>query len=158
MGIDFSDPAAMIEANSTRPEFQNASIVIYQPGEVGEYDPDTGEYEQTDPTLLYRGQARIVGLRSYRADEADFNPTALKPVRVQVKRDGIEGRVVNNCKAYFTDGGRNPQLTSLVFNVNSDFNSSHVAAYTFEMTVDLDAVDDTPPQFDDDGDYVPEAP
>ena len=53
----------------------------------------------------------------------------------------------DNTKAYFTNGGRNANLVNYVFNLNSDFNSSHVAAYTLELTVSMDATDDNKPVF-----------
>ena len=149
---DFGDWAAEVEEVSTLPEFQNASIIIYVPAHGGTYKWGSGTTTGgTGATKLYEGRARVIGLRSRNQNDEAYNPTALKAVRVQVNRSGIDGRVPNNAKAYFTDGGRNPQLEDYVFNVNSDFNSSQVAAYTFEMTIDLDAEDDTRPVWDDDG-------
>lgn len=145
----FEDWAAEVAEISTLPEFQNAHIVLYTPGDPGDLDVDTGQYSGgTDAVLIYDGQARVVGIRSYRESQENSNPTALKPVRVQIPAVGLTlGRVQNNAKAYFIDGGRNAQLVDYIFNVNSDFNSSHVAAYTFELTVDVDAVDDDKPVF-----------
>jgi hypothetical protein len=143
----FADWADEIAAVSTLPEFQNAAVVIYTPGELGDYDPDTGEYEEGDATLLYSGRCRVVGLRSSRPGDAGYDPDALKSVRIQLPN--VPVRIPNNAKAYFTDGGRNANLTTYVFNVNSDFNSSHVAAYTLELTVAMDITDADPPQFGD---------
>lgn len=141
------EPGAEIAAESTQAIWQNAHIVLYTPAHGGEYDVDTGQTTgETPAALLYDGQARVVGIRSYRESQENSNPSALKPVRVQIP-DRTLGRVPNNAKAYFIDGGRNAQLTEYIFNVNSDFNSSHVAAYTFELTVDLDAVDTDRPTF-----------
>lgn len=134
-----------IKRISTDPEFQNAAVVLYVPGELGEYDPDTGDYEQSDPTLIYQGRCRVVGLRSASNDTQAGNPDSLKAVRIQLAVN--PDRMPDNTKAYFTDGGRNANLTSYVFNVNSDFNSSHVAAYTLELTVSMDATDDNKPVF-----------
>lgn len=143
--IDFTDWASEVEAVSTLPEFQNAQIVIYT-ATVGEYDMDTGDFE-VDYDLIYQGQARVVGVRTSSRDNQNFDPTSIKPVRVQVVRSGISGRVPTDAKAYFISGGRNPQLEEYVFNVVSDFNSSHVAAYTFEFSVDLNATDSDRPVF-----------
>lgn len=145
---EFEDDWAQEIADiSTDPEYQNAHIVLYVPGEQGDIDVDTGTYpDAEDPTLVYDGQARVVGIRSYRESQENSNPTALKPVRVQLLDRNL-GRIPNNAKAYFIDGGRNVQLTDYIFNVNSDFNSSHVAAYTLELTVDLDALDIEKPVF-----------
>jgi hypothetical protein len=149
----WSDWAQTVADISTLPEFQNAAVVIYLPAIGGEYDVDTGTYTGgTDPELLYRGQARVVGIRYHTNDTQANNPTTLKGVRLQIA-DRALGRVPDQARVYFTDGGRNPQLTDYVFTVNSDFNSSHVAAYTFELTVDTEAAGNQP-QFDDDGDWV----
>jgi hypothetical protein len=137
-----------IKAVSTDPQFQNAAVVLYVPGALGEYNPDTGGYDgegSTDPTLVYSGRCRVVGLRSAGDSVQAGNPDSLKPVRIQLASN--PGRMPDNTRAYFTDGGRNANLTSYVFNVNSDFNSSHVAAYTLELTVSMDAVDDDKPVF-----------
>lgn len=134
-----------IKRVSTDPEFQNAAVVLYVPGALGEYDPDSGTYEQSDPTLVYSGRCRVVGLRSADSSNVASNPDQLKAVRIQLADN--PARMPDNTKAYFTDGGRNANLTSYVFNVNSDFNSSHVAAYTLELTVSMDAADSTPPVF-----------
>ena len=134
-----------IKAVSTDPEFQNAAVVLYVPGALGEYDPDTGDYEQSDPILVYSGRCRVVGLRSADSSNVASNPDQLKAVRIQLADN--PARMPDNTKAYFTNGGRNANLTSYVFNVNSDFNSSHVAAYTLELTVSMDAADSTPPVF-----------
>lgn len=147
MAYSFTNWPQTIANISTKPEFQNAHIVLYVPEHGGEYDVDSGETTGgTEAELLYDGQARIVGIRQSAESQQESNPTSLKGVRVQVNNRTL-GRVPNNAKAYFTDGGRNVQLLDYIFNVNSDFNSSQVAAYTFEMTVDLDAVDDDKPVF-----------
>jgi nitrite reductase/ring-hydroxylating ferredoxin subunit len=144
--FDFTDWAQEVEDVSTLPEFQNASIIIFTPAHGGKYNIDTGTVTGgVAAEKLYDGHARIIGLRSRNQNDEAFNPTALKAVRVQVNRAGISGRVPNNAKAFFTNGGRNPQLEDYLFNVNSDFNSSQVAAYTFEMTVDLDATNSDRP-------------
>lgn len=133
---------------STDPEFQNAAVVIYIPAHGGVYDVDTGEYDdETEAELIYEGRCRVVGLRSARGETVAGNPDSLKPVRIQLP--SIPTRMPDNTKAYFTDGGRNANLTSYVFNVNSDFNSSHVAAYTLELTVSMDAADEDRPDFED---------
>lgn len=137
-----------IKQVSTDPQFQNAAVVLYVPGALGEYDPDTGNYDgegATDPELVYSGRCRVVGLRSADSSNVASNPDQLKAVRIQLADN--PARMPDNTKAYFTDGGRNANLTSYVFNVNSDFNSSHVAAYTLELTVSMDAVDDDKPVF-----------
>lgn len=147
MAYSFTNWAQTIADISTRPEFQNAHVVLYVPAHGGEYDVDTGETTGgTEAELLYDGQARVVGVRYHSQTEQGYNPSSLKGVRLQVN-DSALGRVPSNTKAYFIDGGRNIQLLDYIFNVNSDFNSSQVAAYTFELTVDLDAVDDDKPVF-----------
>lgn len=130
---------------STDPQFQNATIVIYIPGALGEYNPDTGNYEQSDPTLVYSGRCRVVGLRSARGDNVAYDPDSLKSVRVQLAEN--PSRTPNQARAYFTDGGRNANLTTYEFAVNMDFNSSHVAAYTLELTVAGDVTDSARPVF-----------
>jgi hypothetical protein len=146
----FADWAEEIAEVSTLPEFMNATVVIYTPGGVGEYDPDTNTYETGDPVLHYNGRARVVGVRSARDDIQAGNPSTLKSVRLQVPREGIPGPIPDQARAYFTDGGRNPILTQYIFTVNSDFNSSHVAAYTLELTVAMDITDADPPAFEED--------
>lgn len=138
-----TDWAQEIADISTLPEFQNASVVLFVPGEASYNDDD--EYVVNDPTLIYKGRCRVVGLRSAFNDIQAGNPDSLKPVRVQLPE--VPPRMPENTQAYFTDGGRNANLTSYVFNVNSDFNSSHVAAYTLELTVSMDAVDNDLPEF-----------
>lgn len=134
-----------IKQVSTDPQFQNAAVVLYVPGAIGEYDPDAGTYEQSDPVLVYEGRCRVVGLRSAGDSVQAGNPDSLKPVRIQLPKN--PGRMPDNTRAYFADGGRNENLTTYVFNVNSDFNSSHVAAYTLELTVSMDATDEDRPVF-----------
>lgn len=142
-----------IKAVSTLPEYQNATAVVYIPGTLGEYNVDTGGYTGgTNPEMIYRGRCRIVGLRSAYGDIQAGNPDSIRPIRIQLAEN--PARLPDNAKVYFTDGGRNANLGSYVFNVNSDFNSSHVAAYTLELRVSMDAKDADPPQFDEDGDYI----
>jgi hypothetical protein len=147
------DFGAEIAELTTDPEWQNATCVIYIPAIGGEYDVDTGTYTGgSDPELIYRGRARAVGIRYHTNDSQASNPTALKGVRLQIV-DRTLGRIPDQARVYFSDGGRNPQLTEYVFTINSDFNSSHVASYTFELTVDVEAAGNQP-EFDEDGDYV----
>lgn len=137
-----------IKRVSTDPQFQNAAVVIYVPGTLGEYNPSTGNYDgdgATDPTLVYSGRCRVVGLRSARGDNVAYDPDSLKSVRVQLAEN--PSRIPNQARAYFTNGGRNANLTMYEFAVNMDFNSSHVAAYTLELTVAGDLTDDDRPVF-----------
>lgn len=146
--IDFSGWAQEVEDVSTLPEFQNANVTIYVPSYGGSWNVDTNtETGGTPASLIYQGRARVVGIRSSSRDQKNYDPTTLKSVRLQVPRSGISKRVPDQARAYFTDGGRNPQLTQYGFTVNSDFNSSHVAAYTFELTVDIGAADGNRPVF-----------
>lgn len=145
---EFSDWAQEVEDISTLPEFQNANVTIYIPAHGGTWDVDTNkETGGTPAELIYRGQARVVGIRSSSRDQQNFDPTTMKGVRLQVPRSGIAKRVPDQARAFFTDGGRNPQLTAYEFTVNSDFNSSQVAAYTFELTSDLGTKDSSRPVF-----------
>lgn len=146
--IDFSGWAQEVEDVSTLPDFQNANITIYIPSHGGSWDVGTNtETGGTPAQLIYRGPARVVGIRSGSNDQQNFDPTVLKSVRVQVRRSGVTKRVPDGARAFFTNGGRNPQLTQYEFTVNSDFNSSQVAAYTFELTVDLGLQDQSRPVF-----------
>lgn len=130
MTADWGTWAQQIEDVSSLPEFQNASIVLYDPTQL----PDLSAAE------IYEGRARIIGIRAALTVGAGAteNPTAVKRVRVQIPRGGHDDRIRQGTVVRVVDGGRNPALETLHVTVESDFQGSNSAARTLECIVAMD--------------------
>lgn len=170
--VDWPDIVSEI---STRPEFQTARVRIEDPALATEdYDIETGETTLTGDPVIYRGRARVIGIRASQSvnGEVSGNSTSLVAVRVQLPRTGTDElgygenefgedeygqtvedeflttslRVVKGCVLYVESAPRQEVLETYVFTAVSDFQGSSSASRTFEFAVDLDATrgDDAP--------------
>lgn len=147
MAFRFGDGswADAIAKESTKPEYQTATIALFPPSTVpgvDDYDFETGELkEEATNTALYSGQARIIGVRwgTFTQGDAQENSTTLKSVRVQVTKDGL-GRIEHGSYVHFVSVPGNPALESRVLTVTSDFQGGSSASRTFECAVDSDSV------------------
>lgn len=126
---------------STRPEFQNATVRLEDPSllVVGDYDIETGEQTVTGDPVIYRGRARIIGVRwgVESGGESQANAKTVKAIRIQFPYNSV-GRVRKGFVLYVEDGGRNPNLENYLFTGASDIQGSASAARTVEFYVDSD--------------------
>lgn len=137
-----TDWAAEIEAVSSLPEFQNATVELIQPATDSVYDMQTAQWSGGSPTLLVATRARVIGIRSPRSVNGDVvsNPTNTLAIRVQFPFSQYPSRISPGVQVRVTDGGRNPALETYLFTVTSDNLSSQRASHTLECTVDLEGV------------------
>lgn len=142
MAYDFGDWPAEIEAVSSLPDFQNATVRLLRPGTGGSYNIETGVWTGGAPTTLVETRARVIGIRSPRdvSGAATANPTNSLSIRVQFPFAAYPSRVPPGTLVRVTDGGRNAALLGYVFVVESDNMNSNRASHTLECTVDLEAV------------------
>lgn len=157
--------AEEISRESTKPEYQNATIRIVDPTLIeSDYDIETGEWTLVGDGKLYEGRARIIGVRwgVFSGGESQANSTTLSAVRIQIPR-GEEGqsegfgegyfgygpfggrsvtenffRVKSGCKVFIDECDRNPVLESYILNITSDLQGSMSASRTFEAMLDGD--------------------
>ena len=127
---------------STLPEFQTATVRLEDPSllvPTGEYDIETGTQEFTGDPVIYRGQARIIGVRwgVESGGESQANAKTVKAIRIQFLYNAV-GRVRKGFVLYVEDGGRNPNLENYLFTGASDIQGSASAARTVEFYVDSD--------------------
>ncbi len=143
MPVVFSqDWAQEIADISTQEEYQNAEITIIDPSLIIRTGSITTGYEyDASGANLWSGQARVAGMRASvgAGGTTSTNPTKIKSIRIQIPYDRDFGRVLRGWQVRVTNGGRNAQLESYLFAVESDVNSSHMAALTFECTVDVES-------------------
>lgn len=138
---EWSDRIAGI---SSQPRFQRSQIRIEDQStvEYGEYDVETGTYpEPTGVTVVYEGQARLIGIRwgTFTGGESQANATTLSAVRVQIpKTPETTVRVKRGCKIFVIDSPNNPALNGLILTITSDLQGSSAAARTFEASLDAD--------------------
>ena len=129
---------------SSRAEFQRAVIRLTLPG-PGEpvYDWDTGEYEPVEDTVLYEGQARVIGVRwgVGNGGESQANAKTVTAIRVQVPRNAV-GRVNTGAVIAVLSSDANPAMVGLQYRVTSDLQGSSAASRTFEASLDGDVVVD----------------
>lgn len=142
MAYSFGDWAAEIEAVSSDPEFQNATIRLYTLNQ-GTYNVDSGAWTGGTPSqILGDTRARIIGIRSANnvSGSANSNPSEKQRVRVQFPFAAYTGRVKPGVAVRVMSGGRNAALTGYLLIVVADNLSSNRASHTLECTVDLEAV------------------
>lgn len=127
---------------TTDPEYQNATVRIYDPSLVTEtYDISTGVWNVTGNGDLYSGQARVVDIRwgVNRENSDTGNPTTIKNIRVQLPKN-ILGRLKRGMKMVVTSCTDNPSLETFLFSVSTDIQGSNAASRTIEFAVDGDLV------------------
>lgn len=139
IGRHWSDEIADV---TERPEFQTAQVVITPPGVGrGEYNVDTGEYENPDPPApVYTGRARVISIRwgDDKLNDTLKNPSTLSSVRVQIPQSYV-GRVRRGSKVEVLSAPLNPALVGAVLVVTSDLQGSSGASRSFECEMDGDA-------------------
>lgn len=142
-GLFNKDWAEEIAEVSTRPEFQTSEIEIVDPSLIEtEWDFETGDEIVTGDGVIYAGRARVIGISGgNNQNGAQYNPTTLIGVRVQIPREGTTSlEVRKGMTARVTSAPRQPRLMDYVFTAVSDFQGSSSAARTFEFFVDGDSV------------------
>lgn len=143
MPITFGkDWAQEIADVSTEEEYQNAEIEIVDPSLIVRTGTiDTGFSYDPSNAMVWSGQARIAGMRSGlgAGGTTSTNPTRIKSIRVQIPYDKDFQRILRGWQVKVTNGGRNDRLMGYLFAVESDVNSSHMAALTFECTADVES-------------------
>jgi len=140
MVVSFSTNwAAEVAEISTLSEYQNAFIRILDDSLLTEtYDYATNEYTSDGDAVIYEGRARI----STKASQIDIapsvqgNPTGEKKLIVQIP--AFAGVIKRGNKVQILSGGRAARLTHAMFTVQSDINSSHMGARTFEAVADVE--------------------
>lgn len=122
-----------------REEFQRARIRIEDPSLVTSvYDVETAEWTITGDSVVYAGQARVIGVRwgVQSGGESQANATTISAIRVQIPQHAV-GRVKKGCRV-FVDSAPNEVLTNYIFTVSSDMQGSSAATRTFECSLDID--------------------
>lgn len=142
MAYDFgADWAADVEAVTSSPEFQNATVSLQTPATDAVYDIDTGEWTGGEPTVLVEStRARIIGINqpnNVSGSVAD-NPTSVRRIRVQIPFAAYPDRVLPGTIIKVLDGGRNPALESYLITVVADNFSSQRASHTLDCTADAE--------------------
>lgn len=137
----YSDEVA--EVTGAR-EYQTADIKIFDPNEgfnPGDYNYETGEWENgSEPTPIYEGQARFIGLRTASNAGVDvLNPTSIKAGRVQIPQHAV-GLVKRGMKITFTAVPKNPALSNRIATLDSDIQGASAATRTFDVYLDVEAV------------------
>lgn len=124
-------------------QFQSAVVRIVRAAPGGEWNIETGEREnEPQDTLLYEGQARIIGMNasSYVQGDAQENATSLTSVRVQIPRFAV-GVVEQGLAVYFISTPQNPALAGRQARITSDFQGASAATRTFSCSFDMDTAD-----------------
>lgn len=140
MGVSFdADLGSSVATVSTLPEYQNAVIIILDDSLLTEtYDYATNSYTSEGDAVIYNGRARI----STKASQVDIapsvqgNPTGEKRLIVQIP--AFAGVIKRGNKVRVVSGGRAARLEQSMFTVQSDINSSHMGARTFEAVADVE--------------------
>lgn len=125
-------------------EYQTADIEIVDTSGVvvGPIDWETGDRETSGTSVdIYRGQARIIDIRSATLIEGvdQSNATSLKSIRFQIPQRAA-GHLHRGQTVRVTSCVANPTLERYVYRVNDDVQGSSAATRTFEAGVDLDSV------------------
>lgn len=141
---DFDKPWAEEIAEVTGDaEYQTAVILLEDFSGVtfGDRDFATGEREQSgEPTVIYSGQARVIGIRAGKLTEGveQSNSMTLVGVRFQVPHQAV-GHVATGQALRVVSAPQNPTLERFAYKVNDDFQGSSAATRTFEAGVALDS-------------------
>ena len=143
MGLfDFESYSAEIAEITTRPEFQNAEVLIVDNSIQGERDIDTGEIVGAEPRKVYQGPARVqtsrAGVDSYNQQQA--NKVTLETLRIQLPESMKSVTLNRGWKVYFITVHRNPALRERVATITEDVQGSHAASRNFDAFIDGDAV------------------
>lgn len=136
----WADEIADVTSNR---DYQTASILIQDLSgvSVGPINWETGKQTITgDPVDIYRGQARIIDIRSGTLIEGvdQSNATTLKAIRFQVPQRAV-GHLHRGQKVRVTSCPANPTLERYVYRINDDVQGASAATRTFEAGVDLDS-------------------
>ena len=135
---NYTDWAAEIAEISTDPEYQTAVVRIEMPAPA-DYNADTATWTLTPSTLLYEGQARIIGERSGITTGQDrANMETETRVTLQIPRHGTD-RVVKGVKVTILEAPLNPALVGIRLSIVSDLQGATSAARTFQCAAPGDA-------------------
>lgn len=115
--------------------FMNAEVCFFKTIEE-DYDPVAGT-GGVSVEVLWRGKARVQQLRTPQEFATDYQANSSRPFRFQLDpRDSVP-TMYHGVNARVLDGGRDPDLETLVYVVNSAINSSHKAVRTVELVSNM---------------------
>ena len=134
-----------ISALTGSPEYQTATVTIWDPSKEGEdeYNVDTGVWTYARrPQPFYTGPARVIGVRwgNDRKNSQVSNPSTTSSVRLQIPAGKLAHKIVRGTKVEFTASQGNQALIGSVFVVTSDLQGSSSATRTFECELDGDTI------------------
>lgn len=131
-----------IAAETTKEEYQNCKITIFDPlDNRGVFDVDTNEWEYTgDLVPEYVGRARIINVRwsVFSGGEAQANAFNISALRIQLPKNAIS-RVQKGWRVRVDEAPDNPALVKRLYAVSADPQGSASAGRTFEIALDSDA-------------------
>ena len=145
------DWAQEIADESTRSEYQNATVSLIDPAlVVSTYDIATGVTTTTDDGVVWIGQARIIDVRwgTNRENSDTLNADTNVSVRVQFpsdpdfSRSGVDGEymVRRGMKLKVISSPRNRSLERRIMACTSDIQGSMAASRTVQFSTDVDSV------------------
>lgn len=129
---------------TTAPEFQNATIEIYDGATETVYDFETDTWTVDEPGgLVYAGRARVKDIRwgVFSGGESQANAKTVTAIRVQVGKNAV-GRVPPGTTVLVTGSDDGLDVIGRLYKVNSDSQGSAQASRTFEAALDGDSEDD----------------
>lgn len=138
-----------IRSVTESPEFQTVEVQISDPSLLteGEFDIDNpNEPTFTGNPVLYRGRARLIGVRAgVNSEGTDVgNAETIKSIRIQIPREPIFN-VRRGCTAVVVSAPTNRSLERYLFTATSDIQGGSAASRTFEFSVSSDARQSTEP-------------
>ena len=120
--------------------FMNAEVCFYEEVPGTPYNPVTGTGGSTEIDVLWRGKARVQHIRSPREFNTQYQAGSTRFFRFQLDPADSPPQIPFGAKARVLDGGRDADLESLVYIVNSAINSSHMAVRTVELSSNMEFV------------------
>lgn len=133
------DWPAEIEAISSRPEFQNATVQLIDASGIPNSEYVNGEWTSEAPIPLVETRARVIATRSPADSDIGGNPSGFQAIRVQFPYSAYSDRIKRGTIIWVKDGGRSPDLSEYLFKVETDNFSSNRASRTLSCVVDIES-------------------
>lgn len=123
---------------ATARQFMTGEVCFYRVVGGREDLPEIGQ-PGTPATVevFWRGKARIQHLRAPRRDSTEYQASDSRSFRFQLDPEDNPPALYAGTKARVLNGGRDEQLTTYAYQVESAVNSTQMAVRTVELTADM---------------------
>lgn len=138
--VSIGTPTVGWEQNilDTARQFMTGEVCFYKVVGGQEDLPEIGQ-PGTPGTVevFWRGKARIQHLRAPRRDSTEYQASDSRSFRFQLDPEDNPPALYAGTKARVLNGGRDAQLTTYAYQVESAVNSTQMAVRTVELTADM---------------------